>query len=222
MTTTKTEYDVDLCIIGAGSAGLSMAAGAAMLDRNVLLFEGAEMGGDCLNHGCVPSKAILKAGKIAQAHRSGEGFGIKPQDPIVDWGAVKAHISGVIATIAPHDSVERFEGLGATVITEYAKFVDENTVESDTTRVRAKRFVISVGSRASAPPIPGLDTIDYATNENIFSLETFPAVRRLFKGLTWSLQALSMINAASMLMIILERPIRRFTLLAMSPKAWAD
>jgi len=87
---------------------------------------------------------------------------------------VKAHISGVIATIAPHDSVERFEGLGATVITEYAKFVDENTVESDTTRVRAKRFVISVGSRASAPPIPGLDTIDYATNENIFSLETFP------------------------------------------------
>ena len=174
MTTTKTEYDVDLCIIGAGSAGLSMAAGAAMLDRNVLLFEGAEMGGDCLNHGCVPSKAILKAGKIAQAHRSGEGFGIKPQDPIVDWGAVKAHISGVIATIAPHDSVERFEGLGATVITEYAKFVDENTVESDTTRVRAKRFVISVGSRASAPPIPGLDTIDYATNENIFSLETFP------------------------------------------------
>ena len=174
MTTTKTEYDVDLCIIGAGSAGLSMAAGAAMLDRNVLLFEGAEMGGDCLNHGCVPSKAILKAGKIAQAHRSGEGFGIKPQDPIVDWEAVKAHISGVIATIAPHDSVERFEGLGATVITEYAKFVDENTVESDTTRVRAKRFVISVGSRASAPPIPGLDTIDYATNENIFSLETFP------------------------------------------------
>jgi len=132
------------------------------------------MGGDCLNHGCVPSKAILKAGKIAQAHRSGEGFGIKPSEPEVDWEAVKAHITGVIETIAPVDSVERFEGLGATVITEYAKFVDANTVESETTRVRAKRFVISVGSRASAPPIPGLDTVDYATNENIFSLKTFP------------------------------------------------
>ncbi len=174
MSTTKTEYDVDLCVIGGGSAGLSMTAGAAMLDRNVLLFEGAEMGGDCLNHGCVPSKAILKAGKIAQAHRSGTAFGITPVEPKVDWEAVKAHVKDVIETIAPIDSVERFEGLGATVITEYAKFVDANTVESETTRVRAKRFVISVGSRASAPPIPGLDKVDYATNENIFSLETFP------------------------------------------------
>ena len=175
MTTTKIEYDVDLCVIGAGSAGLSMTAGAAMLDRNVLLFEGAEMGGDCLNHGCVPSKAILKAGKIAQAQRSGAKFGITPVEPKVDWDAVKAHIQGVIATIAPVDSVERFEGLGATVITEYAKFVDANTVESETTRVRAKRFVVAVGSRASAPPIPGLDTVDYATNENIFSLDKFPS-----------------------------------------------
>jgi len=174
MSTNKKEYDVDLCVIGGGSAGLSMTAGAAMLDRNVLLFEGAEMGGDCLNHGCVPSKAILKAGKIAQAQRSGAAFGITPVEPQVDWEAVKAHVKDVIETIAPVDSVERFEGLGATVITEYAKFVDANTVESDTVRVRAKRFVISVGSRASAPPIPGLDTVDYATNENIFSLETFP------------------------------------------------
>ncbi len=175
MTTTKTEYDVDLCVIGAGSAGLSMTAGAAMLDRNVLLFEGAEMGGDCLNHGCVPSKAILKAGKMAHAQRTGEKFGITAVEPNVDWDAVKAHVQDVIATIAPVDSVERFEGLGATVITEYAKFVDANTVESETTRVRAKRFVVAVGSRASAPPIPGLDTVDYATNENIFSLDKFPS-----------------------------------------------
>lgn len=175
MSTTKTEYDVDICVIGAGSAGLSMTAGAAMLDRNVLLFEGAEMGGDCLNHGCVPSKAILKAGKVAQAMRSGEKFGISAVEPTVDWEAVKAHIKDVIATIAPVDSVERFEGMGATVISEYAKFVDANTVESETTRVRAKRFVIAVGSRASAPPIPGLDTVDYATNENIFSLDKFPS-----------------------------------------------
>ena len=175
MSTNKTEYDVDLCVIGGGSAGLSMTAGAAMLGRNVLLFEGAEMGGDCLNHGCVPSKAILKAGKVAQSLRSGEKFGIKAVEPTVDWEAVKAHVKDVIETIAPVDSVERFEGLGATVITEYGKFVDANTVESETTRVRAKRFVISVGSRASAPPIPGLDKVDYATNENIFSLDTFPS-----------------------------------------------
>lgn len=173
--TTKTEYDVDLCVIGAGSAGLSMTAGACGIGRSVVLFEGAEMGGDCLNHGCVPSKAILKAGKIAQAQRSGEAFGITPVEPKVDWDAVKAHITDVIATIAPVDSVERFEGLGATVIQEYGYFVDANTVESETTRVRAKRFVVAVGSRASAPPIPGLDSVDYATNENIFSLKEFPS-----------------------------------------------
>jgi len=128
MSTQKTEYDVDLCVIGAGSAGLSMTAGAAMLDRNVLLFEGAEMGGDCLNHGCVPSKAILKAGKIAQAQRSGEKFGITPVEPKVDWGAVKAHIADVIATIAPVDSVERFEGLGATVIQTFRRLGAEVTI----------------------------------------------------------------------------------------------
>ncbi len=175
MSSVKTEYDVDVCVIGAGSAGLSVTAGAAMLGRDVVLFEGAEMGGDCLNHGCVPSKAILKAGKMAQAQRSGEKFGIMPVEPKVDWEAVKAHIADVIATIAPVDSVERFEGLGATVITEYGKFVDANTVESETARVRAKRFVVATGSRASAPPIPGLDTVDYATNENIFSLNKFPS-----------------------------------------------
>jgi len=102
---------------------------------------------------------------MAQAQRSGEKFGITPVEPKVDWEAVKAHIADVIATIAPVDSVERFEGLGATVISEYAKFVDPNTVESETTRVRAKRFVVAVGSRASAPPIPGLDKVDYATND---------------------------------------------------------
>lgn len=169
------EYNVDLCVIGAGSAGLSITYGAANLGRSVVLFEGEEMGGDCLNHGCVPSKAILKAGKIAHSYTVGEKFGIKPVKPEIDWEAVKAHIADVIATIAPVDSVERYEGFGATVVKEYARFVDANTVESKSVRVRAKRFVIAVGSRASAPPIPGLDTVDYATNENIFSLPKFPS-----------------------------------------------
>ena len=175
MSATKTEYDVDLCVIGGGSAGLSMVAGSAMLDRNVLLFEGGEMGGDCLNHGCVPSKAILKASKIAHAHRIGHKFGISEAEPNVDWEAVKAHVQDIIDSIAPVDSVERFEGLGATVIKEYGRFVDANTVEGDTVRVTAKRFVISTGSRAAAPPIPGLDTVDYETNETIFRLKDFPS-----------------------------------------------
>ncbi len=168
------EYDVDLCVIGAGSAGLTATWVAANLGRSVVLFEGAEMGGDCLNHGCVPSKAILKAGKIAQSMRSGAKFGIKPVEAEVDWEAVKAHVADVIKTIEPVDSVERYESFGATVITEYAHFVDANTVESKSARVKAKRFIVAVGSRAAAPPIPGLDTVDYATNENIFSLADFP------------------------------------------------
>ncbi len=168
------EYNVDLCVIGAGSAGLTATWVASNLGRSVVLFEGEEMGGDCLNHGCVPSKAILKAGKVAQSMRSGAKFGINPVEPEVDWSAVKAHVKDVIESIAPVDSVERFEGFGATVITEHAHFVDANTVESKTARVNAKRFIVAVGSRASAPPIPGLDTVDYITNETVFSLPEFP------------------------------------------------
>ena len=169
------EYDVDLCVIGAGSAGLTATWVAANLGRSVVLFEGAEMGGDCLNHGCVPSKAILKAGKLAQAMRSGDKYGVKSVEPEVDWDAVKAHVKDVIETIAPVDSVERYEGFGATVISEHAHFADADTVESKTARVRAKRFIVAVGSRAAAPPIPGLDTVDYITNETVFSLPEFPS-----------------------------------------------
>ena len=171
---SKTEYDVDICIIGAGSGGLSIAAGAAQLGRSVVLFEGAEMGGDCLNTGCVPSKAIIAAGKHAHALTSGAPFGVKPVKPNVTFDTVKAHVQGIIDHIAPVDSVERFEGLGCTVITEYAKFEDKQTVISDTTRVRAKRFVIATGSRAAAPPVPGLSETPYLTNENIFTLPEQP------------------------------------------------
>lgn len=169
-----TQYDVDLCIIGAGSAGLSMAAGAAQLGRSVVLYEADEMGGDCLNYGCVPSKALIAAGKQAHALTSGAPFGIKPAKVQVDFEAVKAHIEDVIATIAPVDSQERFEGLGCTVIRERARFKDAHTVVSETSEVRAKRFVVATGSRASAPPIPGLDTVPYLTNETIFSMPAQP------------------------------------------------
>ena len=171
---SKKKYKVDLCVIGAGSGGLSLAWVAANLDLNVVLFEADKMGGDCLNHGCVPSKAMIAAAKHAQAFRKGAKFGIKAAEPEVDFEAVKKHIAGVIKTIEPVDSVERYESFGTQVISERARFKNARTVESDTTEVRAKRFVIATGSRAAAPPIPGLDKVDYLTNENIFSVETLP------------------------------------------------
>jgi len=147
----KTTYDVDICIIGAGSGGLSVASGAAQLGRSVVLFEAEDMGGDCLNSGCVPSKALIAAGKHAHAFSSGEAFGVKPAKPSVNFETVKAHVQGIIDHIAPVDSQERFEGLGCTVIREFAKFKDANTVESATTEVRAKRFVISTFTIAEQP-----------------------------------------------------------------------
>jgi pyruvate/2-oxoglutarate dehydrogenase complex dihydrolipoamide dehydrogenase (E3) component len=168
------EYDVDLCIIGAGSGGLSIAAGAAQLGRSVVLYEAGEMGGDCLNYGCVPSKALIAAGKHAHAFSTGAAFGVTPTKPKVDFEAVKSHVAGVIETIAPVDSQERFEGLGCTVIRERASFIDANTVGSETTKTRAKRIVVATGSRASAPPIPGLDKTPYVTNEEIFSIPEQP------------------------------------------------
>lgn len=170
-----THYNVDLCIIGAGSGGLSMAAGAAQLGRSVVLYEADEMGGDCLNSGCVPSKAMIAAGKHAHAFSSGVAFGVKKAKPKVDFEAVKAHIRGVIDHIAPVDSQERFEGLGCIVIRERARFKDARTVVSETTEVRAKRIIVATGSRASAPPIPGLDKTPYLTNETIFTVPEQPA-----------------------------------------------
>ncbi len=167
-------YNVDLCIIGAGSAGLSLAAGAAQLGLSVVLFEAGEMGGDCLNFGCVPSKALIAAGKQAQAMRDASKFGITSTEPAVDWAQVKAHIKGVIAAIEPNDSQERFEGFGVKVIRERARFADARTIVSDSARVRAQRMVIATGSRASLPPIPGLDKIDALTNETIFDAPDLP------------------------------------------------
>ena len=171
---SKTHYDVDVCVIGAGSAGLSVASGAAQLGRSVVLFEADEMGGDCLNYGCVPSKALIAAGKHAHAFSTGEAYGVKVQKPEVNFETVKAHIQGVIDHIAPVDSQERFEGLGCTVIRERARFKDARTVESETTEVKAKRIIVATGSRASAPPIPGLDTVPYLTNETIFTMDQQP------------------------------------------------
>ncbi|MEX1249693.1 MAG: FAD-dependent oxidoreductase [Hyphomonas sp.] len=164
----------DLCVIGAGSGGLSAAAGAAMLGLKVVLFEKHEMGGDCLNYGCVPSKALLSCAKSAHAPAEAAKYGVTLGEAKVDWEGVKAHIRKSIETIAPVDSQERFEGLGCTVIREEARFEDPHTVVSGSVRVKARRIIVATGSRAFIPPIPGLAEHPYLTNETIFSLPAFP------------------------------------------------
>lgn len=164
----------DLAVIGAGSGGLTVAAAAAQFGQRVVLFEKGEMGGDCLNTGCVPSKALLAAAKQAHAMRSGERFGIAPQEPAVDFAKVMAHVRGVIATIAPVDSQERFEGLGVRVVRAAAAFTGPQSLEAGGQVFNARRIVIATGSRAAVPPIPGLDTVPYFTNETIFENTVLP------------------------------------------------
>lgn len=168
------QIETDICVIGAGSGGLSIAAGAVQMGARVVLIEGGEMGGDCLNSGCVPSKALIAAAKAAQARRGGASFGIAPTEPQIDFGAVKDHVFRVIETIAPVDSQERFEGLGCTVIRDWARFASPDEVIAGETRVKARRFVIATGSRPFVPPIPGLDGVPFLTNETIFDLREKP------------------------------------------------
>jgi len=160
--------EADICVIGAGSGGLSVASGAAQLGMRTVLIEKGEMGGDCLNYGCVPSKSLIAAGERAHAMRSSEAFGIAPVTPQVDFGKVQDHVTGVIAAIAPHDSQERFEGLGCNVIRSAAKFLNDHEVEAGGTKIRAKTFVVATGSGPMVPPIPGLEDVPYFTNETLF------------------------------------------------------
>lgn len=162
------KMSVDLCIIGAGSGGLSVAAAAAAFGQRVVLIEKGRMGGDCLNYGCVPSKALIAAGHRAHAMRTSAPFGIRPVTPEIDARAVHDHVHAVIAAIAPNDSVERFEGLGVTVIKAHARFIDKETVAAGDHRITARRFVIATGSSPLVPPIPGLEDVPYFTNETIF------------------------------------------------------
>lgn len=164
----------DICVIGAGSGGLSVAAGAAQMGARVVLIEANEMGGDCLNSGCVPSKALIAAAKAAEAQRRGFA-GIAPVDPKVDFGAVKDHVAAVIAEIAPVDSQVRFEVLGCTVIRAFAQFISPHEVEAGGKVIRARRFVIATGSRPFVPQVMGVETTPYLTNETIFALRQRPA-----------------------------------------------
>ncbi|PWE18806.1 dihydrolipoamide dehydrogenase [Marinicauda salina] len=164
----------DLCVIGAGAAGLVSSSGAAMLGRKVVLFEAGEMGGDCLNYGCVPSKALLTAADVAHQVRTAGRFGVNVGEPEIDFAAVRAHVRGAIEAIHPNDSQERFEGMGVTVIRERARFIDPQTVASNGYEVKAKRFVLATGTRPRVPPVAGLAELTPLTSETIWDLETLP------------------------------------------------
>ncbi len=164
----------DVLILGAGSGGLSVAAGAAQMGADVVLLEGHKMGGDCLNYGCVPSKALIASGKAAYAQRHSIEYGVADAAGQSDYGAAKDHVQDVIAQIAPVDSQERFEGLGVKVIREFGRFISPTEVQAGETIITARRIVIATGSRPFVPPIPGLDTVPYETNETLFELREKP------------------------------------------------
>jgi pyruvate/2-oxoglutarate dehydrogenase complex dihydrolipoamide dehydrogenase (E3) component len=164
----------DICVIGGGSAGLSVAAAAAAFGVPTVLIEAHKMGGDCLNTGCVPSKALLAVAKRAALMQSSGSFGVHAQGVTIDFAKVQAHVLGVIAAIAPADSAQRFTGLGVRVIRGHATFKDRRTVLVGETEIRARRFVIATGSTPALPPIPGLEQGSYLTNETIFDLTALP------------------------------------------------
>ncbi|MEA2873644.1 MAG: hypothetical protein QOH67_3620 [Hyphomicrobiales bacterium] len=165
----------DICVIGAGSGGLSVAAAAAAFGVPVVLIEKGKMGGDCLNYGCVPSKALLAAARHAMEPKRATPFGLTLPRAEIDFAKVSAHVHGVIAAIAPNDSKERFTGLGVHVIEGVARFADAATVTvGDKFQIKARRFVIASGSSPAVPPIPGLAETPYLTNETIFELKRCP------------------------------------------------
>ncbi len=165
---------VDICVIGGGAGGLAVAAGASQMGAKTVLLEKYKMGGDCLNYGCVPSKALLAAGHAAQLVREADRFGITAAGPESRSEDVYDRVRGVIGAIEPHDSVERFKGLGVEVIEAPGKFVGRQEVDADGVRIKARRIVVATGSTAFRPPIPGIDQVPYLTNETVFDRHQLP------------------------------------------------
>ncbi|MBV7256022.1 FAD-dependent oxidoreductase [Pacificimonas sp. WHA3] len=166
-------HNYDIAIIGAGSGGLSVASGAAQLGLKTVLFEADRMGGDCLNVGCVPSKSIIAAGHAAHIARTSDKLGVTAE-PTIDFARSMQHVHDVIASIAPHDSAERFQGLGAHVVQQRARFTGPATLDAGGETYTARRIVIATGSRPMIFPIPGLAETPYLTNETIWDLKERP------------------------------------------------
>lgn len=168
------KFTHDVIVIGGGAAGLTAAGGCALFGLDVALIEARAMGGECLNDGCVPSKALIAAAKRAAEANESERYGITLQPPKVEWTGVHKHIHDAIAAIAPHDSEERFEEMGCEVIRDWAKVTGPQSVEVAGCTLSAPRIVIATGSKAAVPPIKGIDKTPYLTNENIFDLDVLP------------------------------------------------
>jgi pyruvate/2-oxoglutarate dehydrogenase complex dihydrolipoamide dehydrogenase (E3) component len=162
--------EFDLAIIGGGAGGLVVAAGGAQLGAKVVLVEKDRLGGDCLWHGCVPSKSLLKSARVAWQMRHADRWALSPHDPKPDLAQVMARVAGVIRGIAPNDSPERFRKLGVDVIFGEGRFVDRGAFEVAGRRLTARAFVVATGSHPTIPNIPGLDAIRYLTNETVFEL----------------------------------------------------
>lgn len=168
------KYDNNLVVIGAGSAGLIAALIAATVKARVTLVESGAMGGDCLNTGCVPSKTLIASAKAAHVLRHGERYGLKNVAGEVDFARVMARVRSAIATIAPKDSMERYEGLGVHCIAGHANIVDGHTVDVGGTRLTSRRMVVAAGAEPFVPPIPGIDEADILTSDNVWDLEELP------------------------------------------------
>jgi pyruvate/2-oxoglutarate dehydrogenase complex dihydrolipoamide dehydrogenase (E3) component len=172
-------FDRNLIVIGAGAAGLVSAYIAAAVKAKVTLIEANKMGGDCLNYGCVPSKALIKSAKLAHHIRHGDDYGLDAVEPSFSFRQVMARVHRVIATVEPHDSIERYTGLGVEVLSGYARLVDPWTVEvslngGGTRRLTSRAIVIAAGARPFVPPLPGLDDVGYLTSDNLW--DTFAAL----------------------------------------------
>lgn len=164
----------DMVVIGGGTAGLVTAAGAAGLGARVALVERHLLGGDCLNVGCVPSKALIAAARIAADARRGADFGVRVQGVEVDFAAVMTRMRALRAAISPHDSAARFRGLGIDVFIGDAAFTGPDVVEVEGKKLRFKRATIATGARATGLPVPGLSEAGFLTNETLFSLTELP------------------------------------------------
>lgn len=167
----------DVIAIGAGAAGLVTSAGAAGLGAKTALIERDRLGGECLWTGCVPSKALIAAANAAAAIRAAHAFGVSAGEPVVNWPAVRQRVHEARLAIAPHDSPERFRGLGVDVIHGTARFVESHVLDIDGRRVHGRHIVIATGSRPAIPDIPGIRDVPFLTNENVFEMEYLP--RRL-------------------------------------------
>jgi dihydrolipoamide dehydrogenase len=168
------KYDANIVVIGAGSGGLVSSLIAAAVKSKVILIERHKMGGDCLNTGCVPSKAILRSAKVASMMNRAEEFGIEPVEVKPVFSKVMKRVHKIIETIEPHDSIERFTSLGVDCVTGEAQIIDKHTVRVGDRDIRTKNIIIAAGARPFVPPIEGVQDIDYLTSDNVWELEELP------------------------------------------------